>query len=153
MSKAPSYDQYIITASEDVSILIRIRDIVLTAALWVLYFYFIRAAFPFIGDLGRWAFNGFNDISQYPNLKIMTTIQDYGQVAGVMAVLYLGWAVYNMLRFRGRQRRKPRPNVTAEDLANLYGFSTESVESWQEASSLIMHHDEHGHLTDVKVVR
>ena len=153
MSDKPSYDHYIITDSGDVSVLIRLRDVILTIALWVLYFFFIRDAIPFAVDLWHWALNGFDDIAQYPNLKIMPMIQAYGQVAGVMAVLYLGWAIYNMLRFRGRQRRKPRADVTPDDLANMYGFSTETVESWQDASSLVMHHDDQGHLTDVKVVK
>ncbi|MGB9153601.1 MAG: poly-beta-1,6-N-acetyl-D-glucosamine biosynthesis protein PgaD [Alphaproteobacteria bacterium] len=153
MSKTPDYEKYIITESSDVSVLVRLRDLILTGALWILYFYFIRAAFPFAVDLWHWALNGFDDISQYPDLKIMSTIQAYGQVAGVMVVVYLGWAIYNMLRFRGRERRKPRAGVTPDDLANMYGFSTETVESWQDASSMIMHHDAQGHLTDVKVVK
>lgn len=153
MSNKQTYDRYIITESEDISVLVRLRDIILTASLWIIYFYFIRAAFPFVADLFHWAMNGFDDIAQYPDLKIVPMIQSYGQVAGVMTVLYLGWAIYNMLRFRGRQRRKPRAMVTPEDLANMYGFSTETVESWQDAASMIMHHDDQGHLTDVKVVR
>jgi len=153
MSDKLSYEKYIITESEDVSVLIRIRDIVLTAALWIIYIYFIRESLPFVIDLFHWTLSGFQDMDQYPNLKIMSTIQAYGQVAGVMTIIYLGWAIYNMLRFRGRQRRKPRAVVAPEDLANMYGFSPETVVAWQEASSLVMHHDGEGHLTDVKVVR
>ena len=152
-NKHPSYDHYLITESEDVSVLIRVRDILLTVALWVIYLYFIRASLPFAEDLFHWMMNGFDDITQYPNLKIMSTIQAYGQVAGVMTVVYLGWAIYNMLRFRGRQRRKPRAFVAPEDLANMYGFSTETVVAWQDAQSLVMHHDAEGHLTDVKVTK
>jgi len=153
MTDKPSYDHYIITQSEDVSVLIRVRDIILTIALWVIYIYFIRESLPFAIDLFDWAFHGFDDYTQYPGLKIMPTIQAYGQVAGVMTVIYLGWALYNMMRFRGRQRRKPRAAVAPEDLANMYGFSPETVVAWQEASSLVMHHDGEGHLTDVKIVK
>jgi poly-beta-1,6-N-acetyl-D-glucosamine biosynthesis protein PgaD len=151
MSNKPSYEHYLITESEDVSVLIRVRDILLTAALWIIYLYFIKDSFPFVEDLFTWIFHGFDDMSQYQNLKIMTTIQAYGQVAGVMTVVYLGWAIYNMLRFRGRQRRKPRAFVAPEDLANMYGFSTETVVAWQDANKLVMHHDGEGHLTDVKI--
>ena len=150
--KHPSYDHYIITESADVSVLIRIRDIVLTVSLWVIYIYFIRDSWPFVVDLVHWTLNGFDDIAQYDNLKIIPMIQAYAQVAGVMVTIYLGWALYNMLRFRGRQRRKPRATVAPEDLANMYGFSPETVVAWQEATSMIMHHDTEGHLTDVKVV-
>jgi biofilm PGA synthesis protein PgaD len=153
MSEHPSYDHYIITESEDVSVLIRIRDLVLTISLWVIYLYFIRDSWPFVVDLFHWALSGFQNADQYDNLKILPMIQSYGQVAGVMTVIYLGWAIYNMLRFRGRQRRKPRAIVAPEDLANMYGFSPETVTAWQEAGSLVMHHDAEGHLTDVKVVR
>jgi len=151
MSKKPDYDHYLITESDDVSFLIRARDILLTVALWVIYLYFIKDSWPFVVDLFTWIGHGFDDISQYDNLKIMSTIQAYGQVAGVMTVIYLGWAIYNMLRFRGRQRRRPRANVAPEDLANMYGFSTETVVAWQDSRSLVMHHDAEGHLTDVKV--
>ena len=109
----PNYDHYLITESDDVSVLIRLRDIVLTVALWIIYLYFIKDSLPFVEDLLSWIGHGFDDIAQYPNLKIMSTIQAYGQVAGVMTVVYLGWAIYNMLRFRGRQRRKPRAFVCA----------------------------------------
>lgn len=148
-----SYEHYLITDSHNVSMLIRLRDIVLTIALWVLYFYFIRSSFPFFVDLWHWAIGGFNNYAQYPNLAIIPTIQAYLQVAALMTVIYLGWAIYNMLRFRGRQRRKPRAPVAAEDLANMYGFSAETVTSWQEAGTLLIHHDAEGHLTDVKITR
>lgn len=152
--KAPeSYERYLITESDSVSVLIRLRDIILTIALWILFVYFIKDSFPFFVDLFHWTLNGFSDYEQYPNLDIIPTIQAYGQVAGVMTVIYLGWALYNMLRFRGRQRRKPRAPVAPEDLANMYGFSPETVVAWQAASSLIIHHDAEGHLTDVKIVR
>ena len=153
MSNKVSYDHYIISESEDVSILIRLRDIVLTVALWVIYIYFIRDSVPFVLDFFDWASNGFGDMDMYPELRILSMVQSYGQVAGFMVVLYLGWALYNMMRFRGRQRRKPRPLVTAEDLSHMYGFSVETIESWQDAASVVMHHDAHGHLTDVKIVR
>jgi|GEM_PF-2386171 poly-beta-1,6-N-acetyl-D-glucosamine biosynthesis protein PgaD len=147
----PSYEHYIITASQEVPLWVRLRDILLTVALWLVYLYFIRESWPFVVDLARWIGNGFDDYTQYSELAIIPTIQAYGQVAGVMTVIYLGWALYNMLRFRGRGRRKPRAIVAPEDLASMYGFSPETVVEWQDAPSMIMHHDEHGHLTDVKV--
>jgi poly-beta-1,6-N-acetyl-D-glucosamine biosynthesis protein PgaD len=147
------YEHYIITESADVSFLIRFRDIILTIALWVIYLYFIRDSWGFVKDLFSWIGHGFDDYTQYANLQIIPTIQAYGQVTTVMVVIYLGWAIYNMLRFRGRQRRKPRAVVAPEDLANMYGFSTETVVAWQDASSLVMHHDAEGHLTDVNVVK
>ena len=153
MSDKTSYEHYIITESENVSLLIRLRDIVLTIALWVIYIYFIREAWPFVADLFRWAMDGFKDYTQYPALELIPMIQSYAQVAGVMTVLYLGWAIYNMLRFRGRQRRKPRAFVAPEDLASMYGFSPETVVEWQDANTMIMTHDEKGHLTNVKVVK
>ena len=149
--KHTSYDHYIISESEDVSWLAKVRDVILMIFLWVIYIYFIRESWPFVSDLARWASNGFDNYTKYPALEIIPMIQAYGQVAGVMTVLYLGWALYNMLRFRGRQRRKPRANVAPEDLATMYGFSTEAVTEWQEAPLMTMTHDEDGHLTDVKV--
>lgn len=151
MSEHPSYEQYIIRDSGNISILIKLRDFVLTVALWAVYLYFIQAAFPFVVDLVHWIGNGFDDADNYDHLKILPTIEGYAKVSFIMIGVYFGWAIYNMLRFRGKDRRKPRAAVTVDDLASLYGLSPETVESWQEAKILIMHHDRVGHLTDVKI--
>jgi poly-beta-1,6-N-acetyl-D-glucosamine biosynthesis protein PgaD len=147
------YERYIIYASDNVPVLIRIRDIVITAAAWCIYVYFIRASWPFFIDFMTWAFSGFDELIQYAHLSIMPTIEDYAKVAALIVIIYLSWAFYNLARFRGRQRRKPRMDVIPQDLANMYGFSLEDINEWQKTASMIMHHDGHGHLIDVKVVR
>jgi biofilm PGA synthesis protein PgaD len=148
-----NYQRYIIYASEDVPFIIRARDIALTIAAWTIYVYFIRASWPFFIDLVTWVANGFNDLINYANLSIVPTIEDYGVVAVGITFTYVGWALYNLLRFRGRQRRKPRAIVAPEDLANMYGFSAATVNEWQDASSMVMHHDAQGLLTEVKITR
>ena len=153
MSSPNNYERYIITDSSNVPILVKLRDFILTVALWAVYIYFISASFPFVIDLVHWIGNGFDDTDNYANLKILPTIESYAKVSFIMIGIYFGWAVYNLMRFRGVERRKPRAAVTVDDLASLYGLSPETVESWQEAKIMVMHHDNVGHLTDVKVVQ
>jgi poly-beta-1,6-N-acetyl-D-glucosamine biosynthesis protein PgaD len=146
------YASYIIYVSEDVPVVVRMRDIVLTVAAWSVYVYFIRTAWPFMVDLVSWVMHGFDELTSYANLSIMPTIEDYGEVALIVIAVYLSWAIYNLLRFRGRVRRKSRAAVEPEDLASMYGFSTANVTEWQNSSSLIMHLDPQGHLTEVNIV-
>jgi biofilm PGA synthesis protein PgaD len=67
---------------------------------------------------------------------------------GGSSLLYL-WASYNRLRFRGKDRRKVAPTVTATDLAEYYGGTREQIVSLQQERRLFMRHDADGRLTRV----
>jgi poly-beta-1,6-N-acetyl-D-glucosamine biosynthesis protein PgaD len=142
---------YIIESPRARPKLIVLRDSILTLLVWVMYFYFMRDFFLFLGDLGMYALQGFQNIEAYPSLKILGTIANYLAVSVGMTVLFLGWSAYNVLRFRNKARRKFRPPVSTQELGDAYHAGAKAVGLWQKARVMVMHHDKQGHLTDVLI--
>jgi poly-beta-1,6-N-acetyl-D-glucosamine biosynthesis protein PgaD len=149
-AKIYNYDSYIITSGEGVSFWIRLRDIVLTIIMWGLYIYFIRDTYDFLQEFVAWGMNGFHDRSTYPTLKILDTISIYAQVAGILGSVFIAWALYNLARFRGRNRRKFSPTVAVADLAAFYGHKESEIAAWQQSRTLVIHHDENGNVAKVE---
>lgn len=141
----------IIYAAADIPILVRIRDILLTAALWIAYFYFVRDFLWFLKDVAVWTSHGFSDTAGYSSFRVLPTILNYLIVAFLLGAVYILWAKYNQLRFRGKNRRQAALPVTTEQLAVLYNVDAASVKKWQSAETLTMHHDVHGYLTKVEI--
>jgi len=135
----------------EVSRWIRIRDVVLTVLAWFIYFYLIQDSFPFIGDIVRWAWGGFDGTTSYVSFKIVPTIISYAEVILAFAVVFIGWALYNQVRFRGKNRRKFSLPVTSNELAEMYQLTPGAVDQWQQTKSLIMHHDSNGYLMQINV--
>lgn len=65
-------------------------------------------------------------------------------IAGIGAALG-SWALYNLLRFRGRDKRTrhPRP-VSPEEEASHYGLDPEAVRQWRQCRRLLVRHDANG---------
>ena len=143
--------KYIIDASEERSTAIYIRDIILTAIVWILYFYFMRDFFVFIGDVFTWAIDGFGDTEQYPNFKILGTILSYLQALAAMTVLFIGWSLYNIIRYGKKKRRKTTTAVEIAQTAQAYSIDAGDLGKWQKSRILVIHHDGRGHITDVVV--
>jgi poly-beta-1,6-N-acetyl-D-glucosamine biosynthesis protein PgaD len=141
--------RHIIENAKDLPFLIRVRDVILTILVWLLYFYFLRDFFSFTGDAVRWTFHGFNSAEDYNSFRIVGTIVSYVEVILVMEILFVGWSFYNLLRFGKKARRKNPKPVTSDEIAKLYGANVKDVNQWQDASTLIMHHDKEGHLLKV----
>ncbi|MFY9288971.1 MAG: poly-beta-1,6-N-acetyl-D-glucosamine biosynthesis protein PgaD [Alphaproteobacteria bacterium] len=141
--------RHIIETTKDLPFLIRVRDVVLTILVWLLYFYFLRDFFVFTGDAIRWTFHGFDHTQDYNSFRIIGTIVSYVQVILAMEILFIGWSFYNLLRFGKKARRKDPKPVSSEEIAKLYGSSVKDVNQWQQANTLVMHHDREGHLLKV----
>ncbi|HEU0118292.1 MAG TPA: poly-beta-1,6-N-acetyl-D-glucosamine biosynthesis protein PgaD [Alphaproteobacteria bacterium] len=144
-----SPDRHIIDRSRDIPILIRVRDVLLTIFVWLLYLYLLRDFFTFTGDAIRWTFNGFDNAERYTSLRIISTIVSYFEVILIMEFLYIGWSFYNLLRFGKKSRRRTPPSVTPDEIAKLYSASLKDVNQWQGATTMVMHHDKEGHLLKV----
>jgi biofilm PGA synthesis protein PgaD len=141
----------IISTATDVPVIIRIRDIILTILLWIAYLYFMRDFFSFVGDAGTWASHGFVDSDGYSSFRVIPTILNYLLVTFIFGLIYILWAKYNQLRFRGKTRRRAIQPVTVEQMAKLYNIDPKSVTSWQKAHTLTMYHDARGYLTKVEI--
>lgn len=142
----------VIEAHGTLPILVRIRDIILTAVMWLMYLYFMRNFFFFIKDLGDWAFHGFGDSSPYESFKIIATLADYAEIIFISGWIFIGWAVYNKLRYGKKKRRQAQAPLQQEQLAESYHLKTQELSAWQEARVIVMHHDKTGRLTKVDVL-
>ncbi len=141
----------IISSTKNLPLIIRIRDVILTILVWVLYFYFMRDFLSFAEDLLTWTSEGFTDADEYYSFRILSTLLSYFEVIILMAVLYVLWSFYNMARYGKKQRRRVQPPVNKEELAKAFHVSLTDVGAWQKAQTMVMHHDRRGRLTEVQV--
>ena len=132
---------------------LRRAEWVLSALMWLVYFYLIREALIDLYDLAvdayEWAFTG----AERPYLpaisRFLNTLRIYGLVILVNTAIFIGWALYNNIRFRGPDLRNPSALVSVADLALLYDRSAEEIANWQQSRILVMHHAPDGTLADV----
>jgi biofilm PGA synthesis protein PgaD len=124
--------------------------VALTVVLWAVYFVLSGDFFLFIGEAFFWAIGlGPTPSRLIPVLNLLPTIGSYAVVAVFNAAALMAWALYNQMRFRGKERRKASPRVTVGDFARMYGVSAAEVAAWQDARVLIVHHDDSGRLVGV----
>lgn len=130
----------------------RLRDIALTAALWLLYVYLVRDFLLFLAEAIAWIL-GLGPVPPHAELALplFPTLGSYAVIALLNAITLIAWALYNQMRFRGKERRKASPHVTPADMARMYAVTAEEVASWQDARILIVHHDGDGRLVGVEL--
>jgi biofilm PGA synthesis protein PgaD len=125
----------------------------LSVVMWLLYLYFIREAlydlYYLVEDSLQWAFTG----AARPDLptisRFLDTLENYGLVVLANGAALILWALYNQIRFRGRDRHRAGKSVEASDLSELYGIPVAEIAIWQESRILVMHHDPDGTLVRV----
>jgi poly-beta-1,6-N-acetyl-D-glucosamine biosynthesis protein PgaD len=147
----PIFLPTIITSSGNVSWFIRLRDAVLTIMLWLVYVYLLHDCYYFILDIYHWLHDGDGTAKAYPKLRIFEILSDYGASLLVMASTFIGWALYNRLRFSNKKRRKRADPIMVQDLGNFYKLDPEDLEFWQKKRSLIVHNDQKGRVVKVEV--
>jgi biofilm PGA synthesis protein PgaD len=124
--------------------------VALTAALWFSYIYLCADFFLFLGEaLSRMVGLGPEPPRLRLIMNVLPTIATYAIIAIGNAMVLIAWALYNQVRFRGRERRKTSPFVTVDDFARMYEVSASEVAAWQNARILVMHHDDNGRLVRV----
>lgn len=77
----------------------------------------------------------------------------YGLIILAVAVVYLGWALFNYYRFRGLERREAQTIVSLQESAQFFGVEPEELSAWREQRSLLLYHDQNGDLTLAKTTR
>ncbi len=142
----------IIEASRSLPLWLRARDWLLTAAVWVVYFWLISDTFSYL----HYLFQSLSYSEPVPAdfarfTGIFATLQSYVLVIIMNAAILVIWALYNRIRFRGRERRKFSPAVTLRDLARLHDVPVSDVAAWQLARILVIHHDGAGKLARVEI--
>lgn len=131
----------------------RVLDWILSAFMWLLYFYMIKVV---LIDLFRittgsfiWMFNRGDRPSLLEVSDLFQTLRIYGIVILANGATLIVWALYNQIRFRGRAQRTAGRNVSVDDLATLYRLSGKDIAGWQGSRVLSMQHDADGTLVKV----
>jgi biofilm PGA synthesis protein PgaD len=94
--------------------------------------------------------------------KYMVVLGGYHTLAKVLGmyalvVLLLGgglvlWAIYNIVRFRGVERRTASPPVTPAEIGRDFAQDPQQVASWQGAKRLGVSHDAAGGIERVEIL-
>ena len=123
----------------------------LTLLFWLIWFYLW---IPLL-SLGGWAF-GVELF--YDEMIVRDGLQAQIELLGLyFLVIFLisatlgVWALVNLWRFRGNERRGARPVADAEVLANDFSVTREQVESWRGCKRLIISHDADGNIVAVSL--
>lgn len=118
----------------------------LTGIFWVILILLLR---PLL-TLGAWLVGGHlfsRAFLQAEGIELLRVPLTYVVVVVLMGITLIGWASYNLLRFRHNERRIHQPDpVKPLELAEFFGVSEMRVQHWQRSRRIIMHHDELGRL-------
>jgi biofilm PGA synthesis protein PgaD len=129
------------------------RDLVLSAAMWLLYVWLIREAFIdfylLIEQGGAWLFRHASRPDMPMVFRFLHTLAIYGEVALLNGLLLIAWALYNRHRFGGRDQRKALASLSHADLAARYDCSAEQIALWQDSRSMAISHTTTGKLIAV----
>lgn len=145
----PSNQKYVIESADNVPLLLRLRDIVLTILVWLLYIWFMRNFWSFIADFCVWVWNGFENTDSYASFGLIHTFVAYFEVVLILSALFIGWSIYNILRFGKMKRRRFTTPVSTEELATKANVNIEDLETWHKSRILVMQHDKNGRLIEV----
>lgn len=138
-------------AGEQLSAPQRIVDGAVTFAFWVFWIYLWL---PLLALLA-WAL-GVQQAYKYMIVlggfrSVVNLLAIYGMVIALLGGTLIAWAVYNILRFGGVERRVPRPPITAAEIARDFDFDPIEVERWQAAQSVQVTHDQNGRIVRVEI--
>ncbi len=121
----------------------------LTLLFWLVWFYLWIPLLSLVG----WIF-GIDLI--HDEMIVREGIQALIELLGwYFLVIFLisavlgAWAMVNLLRFRGKERRGPRPVVGDVSLAGDFSVTSEQVALWRECKRLVISHDVDGNITNV----
>ncbi|WP_426687440.1 poly-beta-1,6-N-acetyl-D-glucosamine biosynthesis protein PgaD [Rhodanobacter ginsengiterrae] len=68
----------------------------------------------------------------------------YGAIIVAVGIAFLLWATYNLLRFRGKDRRATPDAVTASETAAYFGLQADQIGVLRTLQVVRVHHDETG---------
>ena len=123
----------------------------ITLLFWVLWFYLW---IPIISLLA-WLFGAerfYKAMVVHNGLDTLLELLGlYSIIILVMGVILSGWAWYNQIRFRGREKRRASPTVTAEEIGSFYTLRPEQLDLARYAKHVVIEHDEHGKVNNIRV--
>lgn len=81
---------------------------------------------------------------------LFSDMHQYALTIAFIAVVLIGWARYNLLRFRDKGNRKASKHVDPADQAQYFKIEAQQLCQWQTAKRLVIHHDKQGDITGVE---
>ncbi len=123
---------------------------VLTFIFWLFWIYLWLPLISLVAwGLGIQLFyDNFIDNEGYQLL--ITQWKWYVFVLALIVFLLIGWARYNLLRFRDKERRKKPMPVDLVTHARDFKIDASRLAVWLSAKHLVIHHDEHGIINRVE---
>ncbi|MBX3679538.1 poly-beta-1,6-N-acetyl-D-glucosamine biosynthesis protein PgaD [Cognatazoarcus halotolerans] len=123
----------------------------LTLVFWVGWVYLWLPAITLVGWLAGLERFHFHMIVLEGYQGFLGLLVLYAVVIFSMGFALVLWAKYNHWRFRGVERRRMRPTVSAEALGTMIGVQAADIERWRDARIAVVHHDAHGQVVMVDV--
>jgi biofilm PGA synthesis protein PgaD len=136
----------IINVERTRTLLARVIDLVLTIVAWIL---FVMLLYRGVVDSGTGPESGPRPI--VPDaLSTLDTLTLYIIVALINAAILIGWALYNQMRFRGRDRRQPIGPLSDNKIAESFRVKTSSLAELRGSRFAVVFHDEGGEIRDIQ---
>lgn len=70
----------------------------------------------------------------------------------VVLNMIAGWALYHIWRFAGKERRKPQPQPTMDDLGEYFRVKPYRIPQWQQSKRMTLHIDDAGYLKNIDTI-
>lgn len=118
-------------------------DVFLTIMAWIgLLYLLVRGLFPLI------------DSHEGPRVNVnlfaaLTTLQFYGWVAVINAVLLVSWARYRQRSHKKYPPRQPAPVVDNQRLSERFNLSDETFAQIRQSGAMVVHNDAEGGISHV----
>jgi biofilm PGA synthesis protein PgaD len=124
---------------------------VTTLAIWYFWLYLWLPLVTFFGWLtgGMLGYEQMVVLDGYRSLAHL--LAWYGVVILILDGGLIVWATYNLLRFRGKERRSELPNAEVGAYAEHFGMAAHELSAWRKAKVLNVHHDTLGRVERVTV--
>lgn len=122
----------------------------ITFLAWTIWIYLFM---PLIGLLGWWlGFDAFARFMLAPgSLDYLVTLAAYGLVVVATALIIFGWSRYNLMRFRGADRRSAPPPISDEMICERFQIDVESLKGIRNARIMVIEVGEEGNLTGLDI--
>lgn len=121
----------------------------LTVLFWAAWVYLWL---PVVALLG-WAFgvSRFHRemVVEHGDRALLHVLGWYALAIGLLAGALVCWALYNLIRFRGRERRTTRTRVDVAQIAAQAALAPDALQAWQRERVLYVAHDASGRIIAV----
>ncbi|CAB3631536.1 MAG: poly-beta-1,6-N-acetyl-D-glucosamine biosynthesis protein PgaD [Achromobacter pulmonis] len=125
-------------------------DLLLTALGWIAFIYLFGAG---IAAILRGAASG-PQAPLWPTfLPTLHTLGSYAALALLNAAVLVAWAVYNHLRFAGKDRRQPIAPLDDRRLATSFAVTPRQITQLRAARIAVIHHGGDGQIQAIEMGR